>query len=122
MGLFDKFLRALGFDGEEEKEKEVKKNKNADITNSKFNLSKVQENEEETAEEETKVFTPETQEDIQDCLTKIENTNESYINLENFSDEDQIRALDFISGALFILKKSIKRVDAKLFIIKNLEE
>lgn len=119
MGFFDKFLRALGFDSDEE-EKEPKKNKNSDLTNSKFDLSKVES--EEKTEEEVKVFNPQTQEEIQDCLTKIESTKEAYINLENFSSEDEVRALDFISGALFILKKSIKRVDSNLFIIKNLED
>ena len=119
MGFFDKFLRALGFDNDEADEKEPKKNKNSDLTNSKFDLSKV---ESEEKAEEVKVFNPQTQEEIQDCLTKIENTKEAYINLENFSSEDEVRALDFISGALFILKKSIKRVDSNLFIIKNLED
>lgn len=119
MGFFDKFLRALGFDNDETEEKEPKKNKNSDLTNSKFDLSKV---ESEEKAEEVKVFNPQTQEEIQDCLTKIESTKEAYINLENFSSEDEVRALDFISGALFILKKSIKRVDSNLFIIKNLED
>ena len=123
MGLFDKFLHAIGFDSEDEEETKIKKSKNKEITNSKFDLSKVQNETKEKEEEiEIKVFNPETQEDIQNCLLTLKGKKEAYINLENFSDEDEVRALDFISGALFITNKSIKRVDGKLFIIKDLGE
>lgn len=120
MGFFDKFLKALGFENEDAEDVDAKKTKNADLTNPQFDLSKVETEEKE--ELEVKVFTPTTQEEIQECLIKIENLNEAYINLENFNREDEVRALDFISGALFVLKKTIKRVDANLFIIKPLGE
>lgn len=133
MGFFDKILSAIGFESdnstEETKPAKEKKNKKEQITNAKFDLSKNQStqdkelsrfgNKQEKKQEELEVFSPETQNEIEDILKKVENGENVLINLVNFSDEDRIRALDFISGALFILKKNIKRVDGTLFLISN---
>lgn len=132
MGFFDKILSAIGFesDDDEPKPNKDKKNKKEQITSAKFDLSKNQESEskelsrfgntkQDKKEEELEVFSPETQSDIENILTKIKNGENALINLAAFSDEDRIRALDFISGALFILKKNIKRIEGTLFLISN---
>lgn len=132
MGFFDKILSAIGFesDDNEPKPSKEKKNKKEQITSAKFNLSKSQEPEskelsrfgntkQEKTEEELEVFSPETQTDIENILTKIKNGDNALINLAAFSDEDRIRALDFISGALFIMEKNIKRIEGTLFLISN---
>lgn len=131
MGFFDKILSAIGFESDTEETKPVKekKNKKEQITNAKFDLSKNQTsqdkelsrfgNKQEKKQEELEVFSPETQNEIEDILKKVENGENVLINLVGFSDEDRIRALDFISGALFILKKNIKRIEGTLFLISN---
>ncbi len=132
MGFFDKILSAIGFesDDDEPKPSKEKKNKKEQITSAKFNLSKSQEPEskelsrfgntkQEKTEEELEVFSPETQTDIENILTKVKNGDNALINLAAFSDEDRIRALDFISGALFIMEKNIKRIEGTLFLISN---
>lgn len=132
MGFFDKILSAIGFesDDNEPKPSKEKKNKKEQITSAKFNLSKSQEPEskelsrfgntkQEKTEEELEVFSPETQTDIENILTKVKNGDNALINLVAFSDEDRIRALDFISGALFIMEKNIKRIEGTLFLISN---
>lgn len=132
MGFFDKILSAIGFesDDNEPKPSKEKKNKKEQITSAKFDLSKSQEPEskelsrfgntkQEKTEEELEVFSPETQTDIENILTKVKNGDNALINLAAFSDEDRIRALDFISGALFIMEKNIKRIEGTLFLISN---
>lgn len=132
MGFFDKILSAIGFesDDDEPKPSKEKKSKKEQITSAKFDLSKSQEPEskelsrfgntkQEKTEEELEVFSPETQTDIENILTKVKNGDNALINLAAFSDEDRIRALDFISGALFIMEKNIKRIEGTLFLISN---
>lgn len=132
MGFFDKILSAIGFesDDNEPKPSKEKKSKKEQITSAKFDLSKSQEPEskelsrfgntkQEKTEEELEVFSPETQTDIENILTKVKNGDNALINLAAFSDEDRIRALDFISGALFIMEKNIKRIEGTLFLISN---
>ena len=131
MGFFDKILSAIGFENDDEtssKPSKEKKSKKENITNAKFDLSKNQEsqdkelsrfgnNRQEKKEEDLEVFTPETQSEIENILIKVKNGENVLINLSAFSDEDRIRALDFVSGALFILQKNIKRVEGTLFLI-----
>lgn len=131
MGFFDKILSAIGFENDDEtssKPSKEKKSKKENITNAKFDLSKNQEpqdkelsrfgsNRQEKKEEDLEVFTPETQSEIENILIKVKNGENVLINLSAFSDEDRIRALDFVSGALFILLKNIKRVEGTLFLI-----
>lgn len=132
MGFFDKILSAIGFESDDDEPKpgKEKKNKKEQITSAKFDLSKSQEPEskelsrfgntkQEKTEEELEVFSPETQTDIENILTKVKNGDNALINLAAFSDEDRIRALDFISGALFIMEKNIKRIEGTLFLISN---
>lgn len=132
MGFFDRILSAIGFESDDDapKPSKEKKNKKEQITSAKFDLSKRQEPEskelsrfgntkQEKTEEELEVFSPETQTDIENILTKVKNGDNALINLAAFSDEDRIRALDFISGALFIMEKNIKRIEGTLFLISN---
>lgn len=132
MGFFDRILSAIGFESDDDKPKpsKEKKNKKEQITSAKFDLSKRQEPEskelsrfgkskQEKTEEELEVFSPETQTDIENILIKVKNGDNALINLAAFSDEDRIRALDFISGALFIMEKNIKRIEGTLFLISN---
>lgn len=134
MGFFDKLLSAIGFENEDEaevitKQKKEKKQK-SNLTGAKFDLSQQKEqskelsrfgeSKREQAEEDLKVYSPDTQTEIEQILLRVKNGENVLINLTNFSDEDRIRALDFISGALFILNKTIKRIESNLFMISNI--
>ena len=133
MGFFDKLLSAIGFENEDEaevitKQKREKKQK-SNLTAAKFNLSQEKEESKELSrfgaakreqtEEDLRVYSPDTQTEIEQILLQVKNGENVLLNLTNFSDEDRIRALDFISGALFVLNKSIKRVENNLFLISN---
>ena len=133
MGFFDKLLSAIGFENEDEaevitKQKKEKKQK-SNLTAAKFDLSQEKEESKELSrfgavkreetEENLKVYSPDTQTEIEQILLRVKNGENVLLNLTNFSDEDRIRALDFISGALFVLNKTIKRVENNLFLISN---
>ena len=136
MGFFDKILSAIGFESEEEdveyeeKPRAEKKRKREDLTSAKFDLSKEIEpssrelsrfgtNNEEEDEEDLEIHTPESQSDIERLLIKVKNGENALINLANFSEEDRVRALDFISGALFLLNRKIKKIEGTLFLISK---
>ena len=133
MGFFDKLLSAIGFENEDEaevitKQKKEKKQK-SNLTAAKFDLSQEKEESKELSrfgatkreetEEDLKVYSPDTQTEIEQILLRVKNGENVLLNLTNFSDEDRIRALDFISGALFVLNKIIKKVENNLFMISN---
>ena len=134
MGFFDKFLSAIGFESEDEAEvatkpKKEKKQKST-LTAAKFDLSQEKEPESkelsrfgatrrEQAEEDLKVYSPDTQTEIEQILLRVRNGENVLLNLTNFSDDDRVRALDFVSGALFVMNKTIKRIENNLFMISN---
>ena len=134
MGFFDKLLSAIGFENEDEaevitKQKKEKKQKQT-LTAAKFDLSQEKESEskelsrfgvakKEQSEEDLKVYSPDTQTEIEQILLRVKNGENVLLNLTNFSDDDRVRALDFISGALFVMNKTIKRVENNLFMISN---
>lgn len=123
MGFFDKFLKAIGFESVED-ENIDKKNKKQRITSSKFDLRNKNTKEEEKKEQKSvEVNTPKTQEDIENISLKLLEEENVLINLSNFSEEDKKRALDFLSGASFVLKFKIKQIEENLFFIsKNIGE
>lgn len=125
MGIFDKLLRAIGFEDENQEKIEVKnedktidkkKDKNVKI-NSKFDLKNL---EEETLPEEKEVETcePATQSDVEEIANKLVSGFNVMANFIKFSDNDRMRALDFLSGVLFILKGEIEKIDKTTYLFK----
>lgn len=120
MGIFDKLLRAIGFeDGESEEKQEktpekVKKDKNISV-NSKFNLKDIEK--EEIIEE--KFYTPKTQEDIELISRDLAKGNNAKVNFVEFTEEDKVRALDFLSGVIYVLNGEIEKLDKITYLLKS---
>lgn len=120
MGIFDKLLRAIGFEDEkniERKEKspeKVKKDKNISV-NSKFNLKDI-ENQEIINE---KFYTPKTQEDIELIARDLANGSNVKVDFVEFSEEDKIRALDFLSGVIYVINGDIEKLEKTIYLLKN---
>ena len=110
MGLFNGFLRGLGFEGE----KKVKSQKNIEkeetpsaYTNAgaKFDLaSQYQE------------IIPNNQQEVQNAVDILKNGETIIINLKQIKDGEYIRALDFLSGAIYVLNGKIKKINDKTFL------
>lgn len=119
MGFFDKFLKAIGFESVEDDGSE-KKNKKQRITSSKFDLRNKNAKEEVKKEQKTvEVNTPTNQEDIEKISLRLLEEENVLVNLSNFSEEDKKRALDFLSGASYVLKFKIKQIEDNLFFISK---
>ena len=136
MGFFNKILKGLGFEDEEEeipkkqkvKEKKVKKE---NVTAS-YDLGKLAEFEENL---QTKVEEPQennnqpsldfelvkvkSQIDVQSVVQKIKQGQKVLINIEQLSQADITRSLDFVSGAVYALGLNLKKVDEKLYLISG---
>lgn len=140
MGLFDKFLKSLGFEDEEEKEekepkpkkniKEKKHNKvsatfnlNEDesITKTQNQINELQNKIGENIKEETLEFElikVKSQIDVQEVICKLRQGKSVLINLENLNETDVIRSLDFLTGAVFALELKMQKVDENMYLIK----
>ena len=140
MGFFNKILKGLGFEDEEEeivkqpKAKKSKKNKKQSNVNATFNLNETSEIEKETTEEqieekilentnqndslEFEVVKVKTQTDIQIVINKLKLGTKVLVNIENLSHEDIVRCLDFLTGAVYALNLKIQKIDEKIFLVK----
>lgn len=118
MGFFDKILKALGFEDEEqlnedkkiEQKKEKKKTKSIKVR-SKFNLEDVEEKGREVK------HTPKQQSEIEFIIKDLIDGNIVYADFSELDDSMKIRALDFLSGAVYILNGSIEKQDNFLYIL-----
>lgn len=137
MGFFNKILKGIGFEGEEEEiseKQKVKKQKNNNNVTASFNLqeltedgeNKIQENVQENDSSQTDI-TPNlgievikllNQTDAQSVVLKIKNGQKIIINLENLSGVDITRSLDFLTGAVYALNLSMQKIDEKIYIIQ----
>ena len=133
MGFFNKILKGLGFEDEEEhapvKQKPKQKKVKQENVTASYNLEKYTEVEEKNHEkdvsqeenppsvefEHVKVIS---QVDVQNVVQKIKRGQSVLINMELMSTADITRSLDFVSGAVYALGLSMQKVDDKLYIIR----
>jgi len=124
MGFFDKMLNALGFEdegnsnnkpNEKKEEKEVKVKMVA--VNPKFDLKNF--DEEEKDEKEEQFYSPKSQTDVENIANNLIKGENAKVNFMNFSENDRMRALDFLSGVLFVLDGKIEKFDLTTYIFKN---
>ncbi|MDD4110287.1 MAG: cell division protein SepF [Clostridia bacterium] len=119
MGIFDKLLKAIGFEDKDNGEiiektpEKVKKDRNISI-NSKFNLKDIEK--QDIIEE--KLYFPKTQEDIEIIARDLSNGNNVKVNFIEFAEEDRIRALDFLSGVIYILNGEIEKLEKTIYLLK----
>ncbi len=111
MGFLNGLLRGLGFEGEKkekpQKQKEEKLSSAYQNAGLEVDLS--------TIKSEPKIFTPINQQDVQNLVDILKTGEAITIDLKNFSDNEYIRALDFLSGAIYVLDGKIKKIAEKTF-------
>ena len=102
MGLFDKFMNAIGFASEEDLERmqfpeknKHKMQKTATLQN-QYDLS-------QTHEKDIISFSPSSQEEVMNIVEFLKNGASAKIDLAEFSYQDLLRAIDFLEGASFAL-------------------
>lgn len=118
MGIFDKLLKAIGFEDEneisEERPAEKRQKEKLEI-NSKFNLKNA---ETEEKKERIENFTPQSQSDIEKIALEIKNGVKAVVDFSGFAESDRVRALDFLSGVVFILGGNIKKIDKIIYLLE----
>lgn len=106
MGIFDNFLKSIGFEDEEEIEeetlKEVKKEKKHELPMAKFNLKEIK--------QEKNTYFPTSQEEVEQIVKIFSKGENLIVELSKFEEEDRVHALDFLSGAAYALGGSIKKM------------
>lgn len=131
MGLFNAILTGFGLEDEQIKQRTaIKPRKKPEIKSNKyetFNLHNKTTNEPLTnnnlnkinmaANSNLAIFAPKTHEDIQKIILGLKKEQACIVNLQNISEEDSVRALDFFSGAVFALGGQINRIQGDLFLV-----
>lgn len=111
MGFFNGLMKSLGFESDSKKQNveqhEIKENA---PNKAEYDLTNFPQN------EEVKEFRPQTQVEIQDIVNLLKNDEVVSVNLQDFDSANYTRALDFLSGAIYVLNGKIKRNGDKTFI------
>ena len=143
MSFFSKILKGLGF--EEDEDKTTKQPKPAKVKEKKEklkpNFASFDLNQEpvveEPVKEETAVANMQTEEvntaitqsssldiikvtsqiEVQKVVDKIKNDEQVIVNMLALSQSDLTRSLDFLTGAVYALNKTMQKVDEAIFII-----
>lgn len=141
MGFFNKILKGLGFEEDEEKPEKVKPVKTKekkeklkpdfasfDLNKDNIDLTeKVEEKKEEVIKEEKPVTVSTStsldiikvtnQVEVQKVVDKLKNGEQVIVNMSGLSSNDLTRSLDFLTGAVYALNRSMQKVDEAIFII-----
>lgn len=133
MGIFDKILTGLGFEGNEPQPKKVKKQEVVKDTSSytglgaEYNFSRekvaaphIEEPESTTLKETNQgvsMKNPVSQEDIQNIIDDVKDGATIIVNLTGFSAQDRVRALDFLAGALYVLDGKLEPLEGNLYLV-----
>mgnify|MGYP004569818735 FL=1 len=135
MGIFNKFIKFLGFEVEEN-EKPKKKEKKLNTSNAEYNLKKennvtdeiplsqqntVTDNKQElvSAKIEQEIFVAENQNDIQKGVAKLKQCGILQVDLSKISETDYTRIMDFLFGVIFALDGEIIKIDQFNYILKT---
>ena len=133
MGFFYWVMRGLGFDDKNKKEKKSNTAVNGDDKYSNFNLHERVEGETGAMsslptsanfnsfglqpESNIIMVEPTTHKEIQQVIDYLKQGQSIAVNLEGIADEDRMRILDFLSGAIYGLNGSILRWHGDLFLL-----
>ena len=115
MGIFDKFLKAIGFEDEneivEEEKPKTKKEKKQEIPTAKFNL-KGQKTEEKT-------YFPQNQSEIELIIKSFSKSDSIVVDFSKYTQEERENAISFISGATFALGGTVKKVGEHTYLMSR---
>lgn len=123
MGFLDKLLKIMGFqdsDIKEEKEYSTEQNKlekkeSKGLINSRFDLKNM---EEEIFEDIIQTIKPKTQEEIELIANILIDRKNVKVDFVDFAEIDKMRALDFLSGVIFVLNGNIEKIDKTIYLLK----
>ncbi len=111
MGFFNGLMKSLGFESDSKKQNVEQHETKENVSNkAEYDLTNIPQN------EEVKEFRPQTQVEIQDIVNLLKNDEVVSVNLQDFDSANYTRALDFLSGAIYVLNGKIKRNGDKTFI------
>ncbi len=132
MGFFDWVMRGLGFEDKDKKDKKTKTVEENDKY-SNFNLHERVAGETNSfdtmptgtnfnsfglqPESNIIMVEPKTHKEIQQVIDFLKQGQSIAVNLEGIADEDRMRILDFLSGAIYGLNGSIHRWHGDLFLL-----
>ena len=139
MSFFSKILKGLGFEDDEDevKTKPIKQKKEKtkpvraafdlekeEVIEKKQELEEIQQEQEQVTVQPTQqsynldIIKVQNQVEVQNVVSKIKNGEKVIINMSALSGQDLMRSLDFLTGAVFALDKSMQKVDNSIFIIQ----
>ena len=141
MGFLNKFLKGLGFEDEENSSKQVENKKKVKKEKIKTNNSgyasynlnqeekpkEVEVDQEVTAQVEDTELQPsggfsivkvKTQVEVQGVVDKVKRGEKVLINLTGMSGVDITRSLDFLTGVVYALDKTMQKVDGNVYLIQ----
>lgn len=132
MGLFDAMLRGFGIEDDLKQTSPIKPRKAAQTKSAQnkydtFNLHQKSAAEKQIKEDLNRLnltnkqsnlvlFAPSTHEEVQQVVDFLKKDQACIINLQQISTEDNMRVLDFFSGALYALNGQITRIQDDLFL------
>lgn len=136
MGFFNWVMNGLGFESDKKAKKEKKQEENTDKY-ANFNLHESSSNEESVTNEQTPsgfnntgfnnfgiqaesniiMVEPKNHSEMRKVIDYLKQGQTVAVNLENISEEDSQRILDFFSGAIYGLDGSIHRWHGDLFLL-----
>ena len=139
MGFLNKLLKGLGFEDEEHNsvkvenkkvKKEKVKSKNSGYATfdlneeDKVNKIEAENNGKQNPKEEQQseggfcIIKVKTQVEVQGIIDKIKNGERVLINLTGMAGADITRSLDFLTGAVYALERTMQKVDGNVYIIQ----
>ncbi|MBQ3494457.1 MAG: cell division protein SepF [Clostridia bacterium] len=119
MGFFNKVLKGLGFEDDQPKQqkKVEEKQPQSEVTyniGAQYDLSSTPVAEEK---KQTKEFFPNNQIEVQKIVEYLREEDGAIVDLSGLQNSDYIRALDFLSGAVYVKNGKIQRLDSKKFLL-----
>ena len=114
MGIFNTVLKGLGFEGEKKEQQEVKEDKTPtyNTIGAEYDLTKV---ESKVEKKEPQTIVPQNQQEVQQIVDTLKLGETVIVNLEQFKNTEYVRALDFMSGATYVLDGKIKKIGDKTY-------
>ncbi len=144
MSFFSKILKGLGFEEDEQKspkepkQKEKNKKEKLNPNFASFDLKNDVETEQKKPEQVEKesvepeiennnstlsagsleIIKVQNQVEVQKAIDKLKNGEQVIVNMLALSNADLTRSLDFLTGAVYALNKTMQKVDNAIFIIQ----
>ena len=112
MGFFNGLLKGLGFESnsKEKRVKEVKVDTTTAYENkgAEYDLKSIK-------IEDNIVYSPKSEVEVQELVDRLKKGENITVDLQNFKNTEYVRALDFMSGAIYVLDGKIKKISEKTY-------